>query len=163
MGLIIKVDRTTCMGSGQCVHWAPGVFSQDEEAIAIVVHPRGEPEEKIITAVNGCPVEAISLGVDGEKVEAHHLADRSGGACLKGVSLFEELSNDHDELRASMVPIFDSIGADRSRPPLGCLDDDDGLSTWSGSLPPRTPKVPGESTSRDPRPRGDSKATRRRR
>ncbi|MCA9038627.1 MAG: ferredoxin, partial [Planctomycetaceae bacterium] len=34
MDLEIRVDRGTCIGSGQCVHWAPGVFDQDEGAIS---------------------------------------------------------------------------------------------------------------------------------
>ena len=36
----IRVDRTLCMGSGQCSWYAPNTFDQDDETIAIVIDPR---------------------------------------------------------------------------------------------------------------------------
>ena len=35
----IRVDRTLCMGSGQCCWYAPNTFDQDDETIAIVTNP----------------------------------------------------------------------------------------------------------------------------
>ncbi|MGH9092953.1 MAG: ferredoxin [Acidimicrobiales bacterium] len=71
MELEIGVNRGRCMGSGQCVHWAPGVFAQDEEAIFVVVDSltRGE----VVDDVNCRPTEAISLWIDGIEVDAHFL------------------------------------------------------------------------------------------
>ena len=42
MEVEIRVDRTRCLGAGQCVHFGPGVFDQDREAKAItaLVDPR---------------------------------------------------------------------------------------------------------------------------
>jgi ferredoxin len=57
----IEIDREKCMGSGNCGFWAPGVFDLDEDGIAYVVDPEGEPEEKIRLAVEGCPTQAISI------------------------------------------------------------------------------------------------------
>ncbi len=36
----IRVDRSLCMGSGQCCWYAPNTFDQDDETIAIVTDPR---------------------------------------------------------------------------------------------------------------------------
>jgi len=57
----IRVDRTLCMGSGQCCWYAPNTFDQDDETIAIVTNPGGDPEDAIRTAVDSCPTGAISL------------------------------------------------------------------------------------------------------
>jgi ferredoxin len=68
MSLSIEINRDVCMGSGNCSFWAPGVFDLDEDGVAIVTDPTGEPEEKIILAAQGCPTQAISVTRDGEKV-----------------------------------------------------------------------------------------------
>lgn len=68
MGLEIEIDRTACMGSGNCGFWAPGAFDLDDEGIAIVVDPSAAPEDKIILAAQGCPTQAIKITRDGEKV-----------------------------------------------------------------------------------------------
>jgi len=49
------------MGSGQCSWYAPNTFDQDDETIAIVTDPEGDPEEAIKTAVVSCPTQAISI------------------------------------------------------------------------------------------------------
>jgi ferredoxin len=59
--LRIEINREVCMGSGNCLFWAPGVFDLDDEGIAIVVDPAGAPEDKIALAVDGCPTRAITL------------------------------------------------------------------------------------------------------
>lgn len=57
----IRVDRDLCMGSGQCCWYAPNTFDQDDEAVAVVIDPRGDPEEAIQTAIASCPAQALSL------------------------------------------------------------------------------------------------------
>jgi len=57
----IRIDRTLCMGSAQCSWYAPHTFDQDDETIAIVTDPAGDPPESIRAAVSGCPTQAISL------------------------------------------------------------------------------------------------------
>jgi ferredoxin len=49
------------MGSGNCSFWAPHVFDLDDDMIAIVVDPTGDPEDKIRLAEQGCPTQAISI------------------------------------------------------------------------------------------------------
>jgi ferredoxin len=57
----IRVDRTLCMGSAQCSWYAPNTFDQDDETIAIVIDPQGDPAEAIQTAVDSCPTRALSI------------------------------------------------------------------------------------------------------
>jgi ferredoxin len=57
----IRVDRSLCMGSGQCCWYAPNTFDQDDETIAIVIDPQGDTEEAIRSAVGGCPTGALSF------------------------------------------------------------------------------------------------------
>lgn len=61
----ITVDRELCMGSGLCVMYAPGTFSHDEQAKAIVVDPAGDPIDMIRTAVDACPMHALQLDEGG--------------------------------------------------------------------------------------------------
>ncbi|HET7653258.1 MAG TPA: ferredoxin [Acidimicrobiales bacterium] len=61
MGIDITIDRDTCMGSGNCSFWAPGVFDLDDEGIAIVLDPTAAPIDKIRLAEQGCPTRAITL------------------------------------------------------------------------------------------------------
>jgi ferredoxin len=57
----IHVDRNLCMGSGQCVWYAPNTFDQDDETIAVVIDPGGDPAAAIQTAVDSCPTRALSI------------------------------------------------------------------------------------------------------
>ncbi len=61
MALEIKIDRESCMGSGNCSFWAPGVFDLDDDGIAIVTDPSGAPDDKIVLAAQGCPTQAITV------------------------------------------------------------------------------------------------------
>jgi ferredoxin len=55
-----RVDRDLCMGSGQCVYYAPNTFDQDDDSIAIVTNPAGDPADVIDAAVSACPTGALS-------------------------------------------------------------------------------------------------------
>ena len=57
----IRVDRSLCMGSGQCAWSAPNTFDQDDETIAIVTDPQGDPQDAIRNAVESCPTQALSI------------------------------------------------------------------------------------------------------
>ena len=61
MALDIQIDRESCMGSGNCSFWAPGVFDLDDDGIAIVTDPTGAPDDKIVLAAQGCPTQAITV------------------------------------------------------------------------------------------------------
>ena len=66
--LDIRIDRETCMGSGNCAFWAPGVFDLDDEGIAVVLDPTAADDEKIVMAAQGCPTQAISVYRGDEKL-----------------------------------------------------------------------------------------------
>jgi ferredoxin len=59
----LRVDPDLCMGSGQCIWYAPATFDQDDNAVAYVTDPNGDPEDKITEAIASCPARAISLVV----------------------------------------------------------------------------------------------------
>ena len=65
MGLEVQIDRDVCMGSGNCMYEAPGVFSLDEDGVATVIDPAGAPEDDIVTAARKCPTHAITVRRDG--------------------------------------------------------------------------------------------------
>lgn len=61
MALEVHIDRSVCMGSGNCVFWAPTVFDQDDEGIAIVLEVDESATDRIMAAVQGCPTQAITI------------------------------------------------------------------------------------------------------
>jgi ferredoxin len=65
MAMEIDIDRDVCMGSGNCVFTAPGVFELDDDSIARVVDPEASPEEAVVTAARQCPTHAITVRRDG--------------------------------------------------------------------------------------------------
>ena len=68
MALDITINRDTCMGSGNCSFWAPGVFDLDDEGIAFVVDASAQPVETVVLAAQGCPTQAIRVVEDGTQL-----------------------------------------------------------------------------------------------
>ena len=58
----LVVDRGACMGSGNCVFWAPGLFDLDDEGVPVVCEGPVGREEEIRRAIVNCPTKAISIG-----------------------------------------------------------------------------------------------------
>lgn len=65
MGLEIEIDREVCMGSGNCVYEARGVFDLDDTGISFVVDPIASAEESVVAAARKCPTQAITIRRDG--------------------------------------------------------------------------------------------------
>jgi ferredoxin len=65
MGTGVEIDRDLCMGSGNCMYEAPGVFDLDEDSVAFVVDPTASPEDTVVAAANKCPTHAITVRRDG--------------------------------------------------------------------------------------------------
>jgi ferredoxin len=59
----IEIDGDKCVGSGNCVFWAPGTFDLDDDGHSVVVDPTGDSEDRIRVAAEGCPANAISVVV----------------------------------------------------------------------------------------------------
>jgi ferredoxin len=65
--IAVTVDRSLCIGSGDCVDTVPDVFQLDDEDKAVVVDPDGAPLDDVITAASNCPVSAIFVvGEEGD-------------------------------------------------------------------------------------------------
>jgi ferredoxin len=64
VGREIDIDRGACMGSGNCVFAAPGVFELDD-SVARVVRPEASPEAAVVVAARQCPTHAITVRRDG--------------------------------------------------------------------------------------------------
>ncbi|MEV5379059.1 ferredoxin [Streptosporangium nondiastaticum] len=59
----ITIDRDRCIGSGQCVMTAPGVFTQDDDALVALVpgHEDGSGDPRVLDVPMACPVQAIEI------------------------------------------------------------------------------------------------------
>ena len=57
----ITIDREKCIGSGNCVFNADGVFGQDDDGIAIVVDQDAKSADTVEFAATSCPVKAITV------------------------------------------------------------------------------------------------------
>ncbi|MGO8873076.1 MAG: ferredoxin [Acidimicrobiales bacterium] len=68
----IEVDRERCVGSGNCLFWAPGTFTLDDDGISVVIDPSGDDEDRILVAAEGCPTRAISVERVGARVDTGH-------------------------------------------------------------------------------------------
>ena len=55
----LAIDRDACMGSGNCLFWAPGVFDLDEDGVAFVSGDPSGREEEVRKARANCPTSAI--------------------------------------------------------------------------------------------------------
>jgi len=60
-GLRIRIDRTTCVGFGDCVKAAPEGFKLDEDSVAVFVQPESVERERLLQACDACPVDAITV------------------------------------------------------------------------------------------------------
>ena len=91
MALRIVIDRDRCVGSGNCLYWAPGTFDLDDDGVSVVVDPEGDDEDRIRVAAEGCPTRAISLqdrngpgpasvdpGIGPEEQRAHEAVNDTG-------------------------------------------------------------------------------------
>jgi ferredoxin len=69
--LDVKVDWEKCMGSGNCLFWAPDTFDLHDDGHAVVVDATATDEVRLRVAAEGCPVGAISLWRQGVEVDAN--------------------------------------------------------------------------------------------
>lgn len=59
--LRIRIDRSLCVGFGDCVTEAPEAFALDEEGVAIFVTPERTDRARLLRACELCPVDAITV------------------------------------------------------------------------------------------------------
>ena len=58
-GLKVIIDRTLCVGFGDCVEVSPDAFDLDDDGIAIFVQPEIVAHEVLVEACRICPVDAL--------------------------------------------------------------------------------------------------------
>jgi ferredoxin len=54
------VDENKCIGCGTCSALAPNTFALGDDGKAKVTNPTGDPNDVIQSAVDSCPVGAIT-------------------------------------------------------------------------------------------------------
>ena len=63
----VVVDRDRCIGSGNCVYWAPASFELDDEGLSVPADPGVDPAADVLeslgVAADGCPTRAITVEV----------------------------------------------------------------------------------------------------
>ena len=61
MNIKVTVDQELCIGSGNCLHLAPGGFERAEDGTALPILPSGASDEEMRRAARSCPTSAIAL------------------------------------------------------------------------------------------------------
>jgi ferredoxin len=68
-GLRLCIDRSLCVGFGDCVDAAPEAFQLDDENIVILIDPERVDRDRLLKACDACPVDAITVwDVNGEQL-----------------------------------------------------------------------------------------------
>lgn len=60
-GLRIRIDRTLCVGFGECVEAAPEAFRLDGQDVVEFAAPQNVSREELLRACQACPVDALSV------------------------------------------------------------------------------------------------------
>ena len=62
--LRVRIDRTLCVGFGDCVTEAAEAFVLDENGVAVFARPEAVDRERLLRACDACPVDAITVWND---------------------------------------------------------------------------------------------------
>ena len=60
-GLRVRIDRTLCVGFGDCIKEAPEGFKLDGDGVAVFVDPDAVERDRLLRACDACPVDAITV------------------------------------------------------------------------------------------------------
>ena len=60
-GLRVRIDRTLCVGFGDCVTASPEAFILDNEDIAVFRAPETVDRACLLKACASCPVDALTV------------------------------------------------------------------------------------------------------
>ena len=64
----IRIIRSSCIGAATCTVYAMKTFDLDNESLAVIKEGEWDSLEKIVAAAESCPVLAIEVYQDGEKI-----------------------------------------------------------------------------------------------
>ena len=59
--LRVRIDRTLCVGFGDCITAAPEAFVLDDAGVAVFVNPDAVERDRLLLACDACPVDAITV------------------------------------------------------------------------------------------------------
>ena len=59
--LRVRIDRTLCVGFGDCVTAAPEAFKLDDEGVVVFVKPEDAERSRLLEACDVCPVDALTV------------------------------------------------------------------------------------------------------
>jgi ferredoxin len=59
--LRVRIDRTLCVGFGDCITEAPEAFVLDADGVAVFVQPDAVDRDRLLRACDACPVDAITV------------------------------------------------------------------------------------------------------
>jgi ferredoxin len=62
--LRVRIDRTLCVGFGDCVKEAGEAFALDEENVAVFATPEAVTRDALLRACASCPVDALTVWSD---------------------------------------------------------------------------------------------------
>jgi ferredoxin len=57
----VRIDRTLCVGFGDCVSAAPEAFALGEDDVAFFLAPESVNPLQLIRACASCPVDALTV------------------------------------------------------------------------------------------------------
>lgn len=60
-GLRVRIDRTQCVGFGNCVTSAAEAFVIADDGIVAFVQPERVSRERLLEACDACPVDALTV------------------------------------------------------------------------------------------------------
>ena len=60
-GLRVRIDRTLCVGFGDCVKESPQAFALDEENVVVFTAPDAVTRDALLRACASCPVDALTV------------------------------------------------------------------------------------------------------
>ena len=59
--LRVRIDRSLCVGFGDCITEATEAFRLDEEGVVVFVAPERVDRARFLSACDACPVDAITV------------------------------------------------------------------------------------------------------
>ena len=131
----IAIDWDRCMGSGNCLFWAPETFDLSEDGHAVVLDPAATDEDRLRVAAEGCPgrrdhvVDATAW--PSSSVKGRHSAHRADGGTRGPAAHGPALAA--DALPAQRAPHRRRVGHRRAAGRLG----EDGGPGLARPAPPR--------------------------
>lgn len=68
-GVNVEIDRSLCIGSGNCVNVAPEIFEIDDENLVRFTEETPDIDrDRLVEACSLCPVDALKVEEDGEQI-----------------------------------------------------------------------------------------------